>query len=250
MNKNVLLSCAGGLLLALGGVVQAMPTLFDSSINVDGSLTPAGIDDSAFDFATGLGTITSTVSGAGDHTVLGFFDLEIDEAVNTFFNEGGNPVGTPAAGQSWEIDEPGFGSSSGYIGDIFDNFAASDAATGSLLDGRVFFDGFSGTTLFDFGGQLDDVSMATGWDFSLLADEIATITFSLTEAAPGGFYLEQFDPDSQESVFLSSTLDIQGGGGPGPMPLPEPGTLVLLITGLLGIGLQRRRSLGKVRNSV
>src|SRR5690606_5502539 len=40
-------------------------------------------------------------------TFVSFLDVEIDEAINTFFNEYGEVEGVPAPGQGFEIDEPG-----------------------------------------------------------------------------------------------------------------------------------------------
>jgi len=233
--------------LSLASVAHADPVLYESGINVDGDVSPGGVDDSAFDFITGLGTISVTVSGEGDHTVLGFFDHESDEETNTFFNEIGLVSGTPqddADGtQTWEIDEPGFGFD--YIGDIFFNWENSDATSGSLLDNQIFFDAFTGTSLTDFGRDADDVSMAIGWDFSLAAGDIATIEFLLATTAPtSGFYLQQIDAETEDSVFFSSALSIEGDEPPPPpppTPVPEPGTLLLLGAGLLGIGASRRR---------
>ena len=88
------------------------------------SISPAAVPGNwsfaLFDTATGLGTATATVTGAGIHNVLFFLDIEIDEAINTFFNEFGSVIGAPGAGLSWEIDEPGFGG----FGDIYANFVA------------------------------------------------------------------------------------------------------------------------------
>ena len=109
MIRKILLGVLGIFSLAFGAVAHAGPILWESGINVDGDLTPGGVDISLFDLITGLGSIEVTVSGAGDHVVIGFFDYEIDETTDTFYNETGSAVGTAAARQTWEIDEPGFG---------------------------------------------------------------------------------------------------------------------------------------------
>jgi hypothetical protein len=146
--------------------VQA--SLYGYSVNVDGTVTdiladpwtpspvPVGVDVSLFDSVSGLGSITAEITGAGDHTFDAFFDHEIVETVNTFFNESGaaNNLGDLAFGQSWEIDEPGW-----VFGDIYDNFA------NSALDG----------TNNVLAGSEDDVSMAMGWDFTLTDGESAII---------------------------------------------------------------------------
>ena len=105
----------------------------------------------------------------------------------------------------------------------------------------------------------DDVSMAMGWDFTLAANETATISLLLGYDPPTAtdFYLSQTDPETgvgtQDfsplySIYFSSDLVITGGGGPGPgNPVPEPATLLLMGIGLLGLlGVQRRKGRKKV----
>ena len=239
MIRKILLGVLGIFSLAFGAVAHAGPILWESGINVDGDLTPGGVDISLFDLITGLGSIEVTVSGAGDHVVIGFIDYEIDETTDTFYNETGSAVGTAAAGQTWEIDEPGFGNPEDYFGDIYENFIDSDSTIGSWLDDRVFFDGIVGWTLFDASSTaFDDVAMALGWDFTLAVDEIATILFSASTTVPtNDFYLWQIDDETGASVYLTSALSIDDGG----TTVPEPGTLWLFGAGLLALGLSRRR---------
>ncbi len=169
MKKLAFAFCAI-LLLGLAAPTASAVTinLFDFAFNLDGdiSASPAGSNMAGFDTGTGLGTITVQIGTAGVHKFIAFFDHEIDEPVNTFFNEFGSVNGAPAAGQSWEIDEPGY-----VLGDIFTNFS-----TGTLDD-------TNGVP----SPLVDDVSMALGWDLLLASNQIATINLSVSTSAPAGF---------------------------------------------------------------
>ncbi len=215
------------LLLCSQIVGAASIALFDYGFNIDGTVSermfsgdpldpfdpiPAQVDIGGFNESTGLGAITATITGVGAHTFDVFFDHEIDEPINTYFNENGSASGAAAAGQSWEIDEPGY-----IFGDIFTNFLGSTLDNGNGVP----------------SGLEDDVSMAMGWDFNLGVDETAIISLFLSEIAPtSGFYLVHSDPDSSASIFLSSTLRIIG--------VPEPSLIWLLVTGLLGFSIRHK----------
>ena len=226
------------LLFLLLGMVHcnyaATIDLVEYGINVDGStsfpklgdILPANVDSSSFDETTGLGTLSIEISDPGSHFVSGFFDHEIDEAVNTFFNEIGSTVGSPALGESWEIDEPGF-----VDGDIFINFSDSNNTNGSSLDLGI------GTSVFGGTPFPDDVSMAIGWEFSLSPGETGIVSFLLGLSAPSGFHLVHHDPDTSESIYLSSSLQIQQSS-----PIPEPSTVLLLLFGSAVFGCLNRRS--------
>lgn len=184
---------------------------YEVAFNVDGTIT-AG-DTSGL--VNGLGTLSLVVTGVGAHSALGFLDYEIDEAINTFFNEFGEAAGTPPANLSWEIDEPGY-----TFGDIYDNFVAG------TLDN---------TNAVPVGSE-DDVSVALGWLFSLAAGQSALVRFTISDLAPtSGFFLRQVDPDSQASLYFTTSVDIRSEGA------AEPSLLALFGLGLLLAGRRFRR---------
>lgn len=197
--------------------------LFDYGFNIDGFATeasfgdptPGNVDDSLFDYLTGLGTLSISITGDGDHNVLVFVDHEIDDPKNEFRNENVVSFGGLALGQSSEVDEPGF-----VFGDIYWNF----------LDNTL-----DGTNVL-LPGSEHDVSMALGWDFVLAGGESAIASFFLSETddSGGAFVFKHADANSDPVIYFWSTLEITAG-------VPEPDTLLLFGLGLLGLGLSRKR---------
>jgi hypothetical protein len=233
MQKSRLLALVFALNLLSVSAVKASIFLYEWGVNIDGAVSfpslgdpvPSEVNVAGFDDMTGLGAISVTITGAGSHTFDAFFDHDIDESINTFFNETGAATGIVAAGQSWEIDEPGF-----VNGDIFENFQAS------VLDNGIG-NSIYGNTIFP-----DDVSMAMGWDFTLAAGEQASIDILLGLSAPNsGFFLTHTDPDSNLSFYVSSTINIS--------QVPIPAAVWLFGSGLLGLigiapfGVQSRVSI-------
>ncbi|MGA1875412.1 MAG: PEP-CTERM sorting domain-containing protein [bacterium] len=206
------------------GITSASATssLWDWAFYIDGTTFECYLGDSmpatgvpvTFDIVTGLGTLTWETNVAGMHSFIAFFDHDIEEDTNTFFNEYGVAIGDPAAGQSWEIDDPFFG-----------NIYYNNVLTGSLDNSNE---------------ASGDVSLAMGWNFNVPPGQTATIELILANNDPlSGFYLSQTDSDSLETIYFSSTLTIEGGG---PAPVPEPGTWLLLCCGLIGLfGFGRKR---------
>ncbi len=214
--------------LVVGASVEgwAVPYhLFDYGYSIEGRLVlapasaPASVDDSAFDYNTGLGSILVSAQGSGPHYFGVYLDHELDEDSNTFFNEYGEPIRSPAASQSWEIDEPGY-----TYGNLLANFQ----------DNRL--DNSSGVP----SGRPDDVAMAMAWTLSLDVGQIAYMRFDLTEMPPStGFYLRHYDPDSDRALYFSSSLRILGGAT--AIPESSPAWMLPLVGGM---GWVLRRRLG------
>jgi hypothetical protein len=143
--------------------------------------------------ASGLGQFDLEFASNGSHSVSAFFDFEFGRSANTYFNEYGQAVGTPAPGQSWEIDEPGF-----IFGDIYDNLVFNSLGNDNAAP----------------QGSEEDVSFALGWDFNLAAGETAYLSFFTALTAPvDAFYLSQTDPEmgpsfnQEQSQFQSPLQD-------------------------------------------
>lgn len=175
--------------------------------------------------ARGLGTINFLIDSPGANYIVAYFDFEIDEFNNTYFNEFGASNNTLQAGQSWEIDEPGFGP---IQGDIYTNAA----------------DGFLDNSNAVPESAPDDVSFALAWDFTLLANEVASISFTLSDVLnTSGFYLTHTDAetginfDQTETLYFWSDLSISQVNNPPnpPTNANAPSAIALVFISLLAL---------------
>ncbi|TVP58439.1 MAG: PEP-CTERM sorting domain-containing protein [Halomonadaceae bacterium] len=200
--------------------------LTDWAFNINGDISEAYLGDpmpgsGSLDASTGLGTLSFDFLAPGSHSFVGFFDMDIDAHLNTYFNEFGAAHGTAGAGQSWQIDEPGY-----VFGSIYDNTLAGSLSNSNNLP----------------SGTPEDVSFALGWDFVLAPGETAQLFLTLSHVLDTtGFYLEQVDhetgPDFSEStsIYFWSSLEISGGS----VAVPEPASLGLLALGLMLVASRR-----------
>lgn len=206
MKKALLAATAAALFSTTAGA--ATVSLFDIGFNVNGVQPfPSGVDTTNLD-SNGLGSVSVRVNTAGANLVIAYFDFDLGAAN---FDDTGVVSGAPGAGQSFEIDEPGF-----VFGDIYANFQ------GGALDNSNALDGIQ-----------EDTAMALGLDLVLAGNERALVTFFTGLDRPEvPFFLAQIDEDGTAVYFWTSAL-IEAA--------PEPGSLPLFGLGLAGLAAVRRR---------
>lgn len=224
MKKRIFISTMFFILMMgviVSGAKAATIDLFDWAFNVNGTVYPSSggpgslpvtFNDSSFNWTTGLGTLSVSGFGAGSNTFYSFFDHEIDQTTNGFTDEYGAANGAPSAGQSWEIDEPGFS-----FGDIYTNVTTG---IGSLDNSNAVP-----------SGSPEDVSMALGWAFLLGAGDTAVVNLRIAETLPpGGFYLSQSDP-AGGNIYFSGDVAVTHH----PVGVPEPSTVIMTLSGVAGL---------------
>ncbi|MBZ5633350.1 MAG: PEP-CTERM sorting domain-containing protein [Acidobacteriia bacterium] len=265
--KRLLILFVG--LVAFGLVPAMFADLADYSLNVNGTTycpTTAGSPalcssfgglaavpslssslDTTFPGGTGLGTVTLTYNpGPGSFfTSLWLFENLFPATAQ---NEFGVAVGSPQAGESWQIDVP----DATYVGElgvagagtiVANNAANTLSNTNFVPGGTDNFDAQCGLLVTDATCN-DYTSMALGFNFVLGAGEKEIVTFRVSTTAPAsGFYLRQVAPvdaanDAEIDYFYSATavtVPIETNG------VPEPSTWVLVVTmGILMLLFRRR----------
>jgi hypothetical protein len=225
MKKRIIVHFA---LIGLIGLIvtaqsaKADVVLADWCVNLNGNikiacnigvLSPSagGIDLSHFDQTlspdpNGLGSISVTLS-QGDNQYVSFYaDYDILFGQLGSFDDSGNVIGALPAGVSFELDDPN-------TSNIFADFAANALANMNNVG-----------TPSGPPNECCDVSFALSLGNINVGAAGATATFVIGSTAPsGGFYIQQTNSDSPDSIYLQGTVTDNGA----PPAVPEPSTLAL-----------------------
>jgi len=225
---------------------QADPILQNESFYIDGvwydnpASAPAGVDWSAQDFNSGLGTVVFTDTQVGS----AFFDIFVDLDLGTpFWNEFGSAVGTPV-GQTWEI------------GDMVNSPVRNDASIGTLTNTNFLPGGISNynntckALVCELTGSNGDVANALGFQYAPIAagfEEVVTVNISTT-APSSGFYLtaqhpvDGNNPSGAPTVYISGSVVSEPAGSTSPVPEPSSWLLLGTVGLFIGSRLWRRAS--------
>lgn len=215
-----------------------------------GSFTP-GASEITFD-EIALGTVNPVynflgVSGIGDISVsFGGHFLGQTATAGVPVSLSGSPTGPltldPTAPTTFTINDGAPGATSPVLsgnptfnGPISVLFSAPVAGVG--LKGG-YFDAIGATTIEAFdavGNSLGSITNSvTEWEFYGLADAsganvISGISFYITGNEPAGFEIDNLTFGAADVI----------------NPVPEPATMLLFVTGLLGLGIAGRKKLHK-----
>jgi hypothetical protein len=235
-----------------GGGEAGVPGLCSSTGGL-GASGATGTLDTVFPGGTGLGTETLVYNpGPGTYYVNLWLFENVD--LSNPFNEYGASSGSPATGETWQIDVP----DADYAGElgtagagtIVSNTAGNTLSDTNYVPGQMSNSDLSSCGFFTSPGTPvadcnDATSMALGFGFTLGSSEEELVSFTVSHTPPAsGLYLSTTDPISLTTDYFYGSATTQSTSTPPPPPptIPEPGSWILLTTvaGILGLIWRRR----------
>jgi hypothetical protein len=191
-----------------------------------GSISLAGFDSALEPASNTLGSFTVTLAAGSGQYVAFYADYDVDYNAYGSFADSGLTVGSQPANASYELGDPN-------SSNIFNDFAGNSLANTNSVG-----------TPSKPPAECCDVAFALAFGNLNIAAGGGSVTFAITSAAPtSGFYIEQTNEYTGDSIFLQGSVNLGTSGGGGGSTTPEPPTSVLGLS-LIGVALawNRRRS--------
>jgi hypothetical protein len=191
------------------------------------SISLASFDKTLEPGSNTLGTVTVSLGAGAGQYVSFYADYDVDFATKGSFADTGAVVGSLPAGASYELDDPN-------SSNIFSDFAANTLGNTNNV----------GTSALP-PNECCDVAFALSFG-NINVTSTGTVTFAITTTAPtSGFYIEQTNQYTGDSIFLQETTTlgpctVNCNGGGGNTGTPEPSTFGLGL-GLIGVALVWKR---------
>jgi hypothetical protein len=187
---------------------------------------PASVNTSAFNFSTGIGSVTFSFTTPGAHDAAWYEWPYYDSGFGDTIDAYGNGVGSAPAGLTWEMAD---GNTAPLWTDFYGNALTSSS---------------SATTYSAPPAVCCDVQLAEVFGFTANPNvSIATVTFTMSAAAPSsGFYLQTTDNDSATSLYMTSSFSETDNTG---NTAPEPASLLTIVGGLALLSAARWRKTGR-----
>jgi len=192
------------------------------------SISLSNFDTTLEPGANALGTATQSVSitlTPGQENYVAFYaDYDVDYNTYGSFDDSATAVNAVPANWSYELDNP-------ETSNLFGDFAATNNSTPLANSNNVGTPSGPPT-------QCCDAAWAMAIDnINVLAGGSGNVTFIISTTAPtSGFYLQQTNATTSDSIYLSAVVSVQNPVG----GVPEPSTFALGL-GAAGVTLALAR---------